>query len=361
MTRAGLSRATDRVYVYPDPTDGVERFVDHLVGYLERTDHAAVVPMTDPTHSVLARHRREIEATDTEVGAEEWETFVAANDKARIAALAESRSVPIPETHAPESVADVETLAEDLPYPVIVKPRLTSVTDGDGGYREIRISESNYAESPAELVSTYRSFTAALGDAQRRPPIVQEVVPGTTEATSALADGGEVIAYFQEVRLRTYPVDGGVGALRVGVREPTMREYASEIIEALGWTGPIYVEFMKLPDGSYRLIEVNGRYWGSLALAVNSGVDFPWLHYRLLQRDRPTHDGEYRTDLKQRRLFYRDINWLRTKLSRGEYAAVYPFLAAFFDSREAVLHPRDPLPILGVAWDTMKQLAEDGI
>ena len=358
VSRAGLSGATHRTYVYPDPIQQPTRFVDHLVGFLDRTDHAAVVPMTDPTTSILSKHRDEIEGTGTVPGVEDWETFVAANDKAELAELAADLSVPAPDTYVPDSFDDVVDRAEAFSYPVLVKPRLTSVAEADGGYREIRISNTNYADSPGELVSTYRSFLKAQGDSRQRLPIVQEVVPGTTMATAALADGGEVLAYFQEERLRTYPVDGGVGALRAGVREPAMCRYATTIIEALGWTGPIYVEFMKLPDGSFRLIEVNGRYWGSLALAVNSGVDFPWLHYRQLRGHTPTHDGNYRTDVKQRRLFYRDVNWLRTKLARGEYGAVYPFLAAFVDSREEVLRADDPLPLAGVAWDTAKQLAE---
>lgn len=357
VSRAGLSRATDRDYVYPDPTRDTRRFVDHLVGFLEGNDHAAVVPLTDPTTSVLSRHRDEIAATGATPGVEEWETFLAANDKGELADLATELSVPTPDTFVPESLDDVVERAEGLSYPVLVKPRLTSVADADGGYRESRISSVNYAESPTELVSTYRSLLEADADDRRRPPIVQEVVPGTTMATAALADEGDVVACFQEERLRTYPVDGGVGALRAGVREPEMLRHATRVVDALEWTGPIYVEFMKLPGGSFRLIEVNGRYWGSLALAVNSGVDFPWLHYRQLRGESPAHDGHYRTDFKQRRLFYRDVNWLRTKLSRGEYRAVYPFLADFADSREEVLRPTDPLPLLGVAWDTAKQLA----
>ena len=296
VSRAGLSRATHRTFVYPDPIQQTTRFVDHLVDFLDRTDHAAVIPMTDPTTSILSKHRDEIEGTGTVPGVEGWETFVAANDKAKLAELTEGLSVPVPDTYVPDSFDDVVDRAEDLSYPVLIKPRLTSVAEEGGGYREIRISSTNYADSPSELVSTYRSFLKAHGDSRQQPPIVQEVVPGTTMATAALADGGEVLAYFQEERLRTYPVD--------------------------------------------------------------SGVDFPWLHYRQLRGLTPTHDGNYRTDFKQRRLFYRDINWLRTKLARGEYRAVYPFLAAFVDSHEEVLRPDDPLPLVGVAWDTAKQLAE---
>jgi len=54
------------------------------------------------------------------------------------------------------------------------------------------------------------------------------------------------------------------------------------VVDALGWTGPIQVEFMWTPDDEFALIEVNGRYWGSTPLAVASGVDIPAVHYALL-------------------------------------------------------------------------------
>ena len=360
FTRGTLSRAASGTYVYPNPVDRPTRFVRHLADYLEQNEYVAVVPMTDPTHSVLSKHKELIESTGTAVGVEEWETFVKANDKRRIAALATELSIPIPETYAPASLDEIVERADEFTYPVLLKPRLTSVVGADGSYTEQRISGENYVESPAALVSAYRSFLEHSEHSLQEPPLVQEVVPGATMATTALAENGACIAHFQEERLRTYPVDGGVGALRVGVREPEMVQYATTIIEALEWTGPIYVEFMRLPDGTFRLIEVNGRYWGSLALAVNSGVDFPWLHYQQLSGDTPEWNGRYRTDVRQRRLFYRDINWLRTKLSTGEYGAMYPFVTSFFNSREEVLTPHDPLPLVGVAWETVKQLAETG-
>ncbi len=34
-------------------------------------------------------------------------------------------------------------------------------------------------------------------------------------------------------------------------------------------------------DGTPRIMEMNPRFWGSLALALRAGVDFPWLLYQL--------------------------------------------------------------------------------
>jgi predicted ATP-grasp superfamily ATP-dependent carboligase len=40
------------------------------------------------------------------------------------------------------------------------------------------------------------------------------------------------------------------------------------------------VEFKKdQRDGRFKLMEINPRFWGSLNLAIQSGVDFPYLFY----------------------------------------------------------------------------------
>ena len=47
-------------------------------------------------------------------------------------------------------------------------------------------------------------------------------------------------------------------------------------------------------------MEVNGRFWGSLQLAIDAGVDFPWLLYQLaMGRAVDPVDG-YRTGVRSR-------------------------------------------------------------
>lgn len=346
-----VSRYADQRYIHPNQNEDPGRFIRHLVDYLRDTPHDAVVPMADRTHTILSKYKERITETGTTVGVEDWDRFVTANNKKTLVEIARARSVPVPDTYAPESVEDVRELRDELPYPVLVKPRFTSVQNEDGVYHEARISKKNYARSPSEVVSIFRSFVEAADYYRRHPPLVQEVVPGRTVATGALAEDGKIRVGFQEKRLRTYPIEGGVGAIRTGIHEPEMFAHSREIIEALEWTGPVYVEFMQAPDGKFYLIEVNGRYWGSLGLAVSSGVDFPWYHYQQLQGLEFENALSYRTGIRQRRLFYTDTKWLLAKLSRGELNAIPAFVRAFYDTNDDVLRLDDPLPTIGsISW-----------
>lgn len=344
-----LSRYSDESYVYPDPTADAGAFVDHLRSHLERSAYAVVLPADDHTSLLLAKHKRELEAAGPIVGVEDWPTFERVYDKAKLFELIETLDVPAPATYAPTSMAAVDDVADAIDYPAVVKPRSKSHFR-DGECVTTLVTADNYVDSPASMRRTYRRLVAAHDGFERRHPLVQEYVPGTTTTTVALSDEGAVGAYFQEERLRTYPTSGGNSALLGALEEPKMLEYAERVLGGLEWTGPAMVEFKRRPDGTFSIIEVNGRYWGSLPFAVTCGVDFPKLHYRQLVGLDPTPPGgrgAYRTDIRLRRLLYEDIKWLRENLADGNLRAVGPFLEAFARTRHTCVSYDDPVPTLG--------------
>lgn len=357
---AMLSRYSERSYVHPSPVSDRRGFVSHLREHLERNEYAAVFPVTDLTTCVLSRHKDDIERTGTAVAAEDWETWLSANDAKRLFEVMADVDVPTPETHAPETESDVERIDDARSDTVVVKPRRTTSWDGDGGCTENRISGRNYVRPGEDLLERYRDIIEGDPALQAEFPVVQEYVDGVgTMATVGLAEDGELLRSFQHEKFRVYPPSGGTGAVRKGIREPRMKTYAERVIDALGWTGPIHVEFMKTADDDFYLLEVNGRYWGSLALTIHSGVDIPWHHYQQLNGGSvyPEPASRYRTDVKQRKLFYKDLLWLAEQLSRRRIDALVPFVGSFFTTRDEFLDLDDPLPFFGLVSRSLRILA----
>jgi len=66
--------------------------------------------------------------------------------------------------------------------------------------------------------------------------------------------------------------------------------------------------------GNHFLLEVNGRFWGSLQLAVDAGVDFPHLIWELASGRRPDVPRSYRVGVKNRWLLG-DLDHLLIRLS----------------------------------------------
>lgn len=345
-----LSKYTDDSYVHPTVALDKNAFIEHLRTHLAESDYDAVFAVTDLLTTVLSEHKTELERTGTRVGTEDWDTFLRANDKKRLFESMADVDVPSPETHGPDSFDELEAIEAERDYDVVIKPRRTTLIDEAGECHTNRIVGSNYVAEDEDLVGRYREILEQSPSLRQEWPIVQEVVHGVeTKCAVGLAEEGELLATFQHKKDHVYPLTGGVGAIRQGTREPRMQERADRIVSELEWTGPVMVEFMMTPDGEFHLIEVNGRYWGSLALTINSGVDVPWMHYlQLLGETPPKRIDTYRTDVRQRKLFYHDLLWLRANLDEGRLGAIVPFLTAFATTREELLDPTDPLPVLGL-------------
>jgi hypothetical protein len=87
--------------------------------------------------------------------------------------------------------------------------------------------------------------------------------------------------------------------------DPRLFDAAARLLGALRWTGVAMVEFKGDGEAAV-LVEINGRVWGALPLAVAAGVDFPALLVELLLKGPPT-DGPttlpaYRVGVRSRDL-----------------------------------------------------------
>ena len=75
--------------------------------------------------------------------------------------------------------------------------------------------------------------------------------------------------------------------MREGVEHPQVMELGLSLLKSLNWVGIAMVEFKVDPrDGIPKLMEVNPRFWGSLQLAIVSGVDFPYLILKMARGEK---------------------------------------------------------------------------
>jgi predicted ATP-grasp superfamily ATP-dependent carboligase len=111
-------------------------------------------------------------------------------------------------------------------------------------------------------------------------PIIQEYVDGIGVGFFALYDQrGELAAQFCHQRVREYPVSGGPSSCCLSIFDERLIRLGRDLLESLSWRGLAMVEFKYDRNrDQFFLLEVNPRYWGSLPLAVYSGVNFPVLH-----------------------------------------------------------------------------------
>jgi len=195
----------------------------------------------------------------------------------------------------------------------------------------------HYAESEADLWRLYEETDYLV----THPSLIQERVDGPGIGTFVLFEHGTLLTAFAHRRLREKPPSGGVSVLREStVLDPRLAEHAVRLLAPLGWHGVAMLEYkQERRTGTPFLMEVNARFWGSLQLAIDAGVDFPHLVYQLARGERPVA-GPYRAGVKSR--------WLLGDLDH---------LLARLVHRDRDLHLPDSAPS---KWQTVREFLRQG-
>ncbi len=261
---AQASRHCAVAFQYPDPVHDEGGCLDALVAAAEAHDVDVVLPVADISATLVTEHRDRF--TRAIVPYADAGLVSRASDKWHVLETARRCGTPVPESWCLQSPG--APLPADLPYPVVIKPHRSRVRTPEGWL----LCTVGYAEDPAAL----RRELAQRHPAQY-PVILQERISGPGAGLFACYEHGRATALFCHRRLREKPPWGGVSVLSESAPlEPDLVEAGTRLLDALGWHGVAMVEFKRdSRDGTPRLMEINARFWGSLQLAVDAGVDFP--------------------------------------------------------------------------------------
>lgn len=271
---AGSSRYCTRRLFYTDPVQDPDRFRIDIIGMVQQCKIDILMPAAEITTRECMKIVDDVR-THCVIPFHSYDSVDVAASKYQVLKLASKLSVPIPKTiflHAPEEVEQAIQFGHKIGYPLVVKTSRSKVA---GAGSQIKTSGSTYyahcADDLRRIISNF--------DAIQYPLLIQERIYGDGVGIFACFDRGKEIAYFSHRRIREKPPSGGVSVLRESFPiDPELKKQASELLNALHWHGVAMVEFKQdKKSGGYKLMEINGRFWGSLQLAIDAGVDFPLL------------------------------------------------------------------------------------
>jgi predicted ATP-grasp superfamily ATP-dependent carboligase len=211
------------------------------------------------------------------------------NSKLGLRQHASACGIPMPQRHEVQHPRQLEKMDRRAGFPLVVK------LESDEGL--FLPPQERYAVvgDVEELISAYKRLFA-----RKAFPVVEEYVEGEGYGLSLLCEGGRVWAHFCHRRLLEYPPGGGPAALCESVFDPGLLTWGRSFARQTCWNGIMMMEFKRRPDGSFVLLEVNPRFWGSLPLAMHCGIDFPYLLYRLSMGQPPAEPPVYRLGVRMR-------------------------------------------------------------
>lgn len=324
------SRYADRHVRYPSPRRDRRGFIEAIERELETREYDVLLPIADLTLHPVLQERERLEAHAV-VPYAPTGTVMAGLDKLRTIEAAREVGIPHPTTIAPSEL-DADTVASEIGYPVVIKPRQATGREG-----------VHLCSAPSDLEEVYEPTHERYG-----PLLVQEYIPnGGEQGVYTLYDrSSELAAVTVQRRLRSKYPDGGASTLRETISNPELISLADGLLSALDWSGVAMVEFRIDPrDGQSKLMEINPRFWGSLALSIRAGVDFPYLLYQQVIDGTVEPTLAYDTDV--------EVQWLLGDIVQalGTDDPIATLRGCFGRTEKAryydVLSRSDPLPGLG--------------
>jgi predicted ATP-grasp superfamily ATP-dependent carboligase len=172
----------------------------------------------------------------------------------------------VPETGVASSVDHAIALGEQIGFPLVLKPvECTSVRNGRKIARKTRIC-ANANEFKAALKEWNESI----------PVLLQKYIIGGGEGIFGLATPDGVQAWSAHRRLRMMNPHGSGASACVSIRvDESVRQKTAALIGMAKWTGLFMVELLRDRSGEAWFVELNGRPWGSMALARRQGLEYP--------------------------------------------------------------------------------------
>ncbi len=255
------SRYTNNCYSLPSPDD--ENYIEKLKEICS-ADSPVLLPCGIDSLIEITKKQDEV-SSFAHIAVPSYENFRLANDKSALMEFASNIGIPTPYTTTLLKNETVDELSERITYPVVIKYREGELLklDPQNRYKIIRDKDA------------FKLEFLRMHNAQAYP-LVQQYIEDDGFGVSAVFDKNhEPLEIFCHHRLREYPISGGPSSMCESYWDDTLVSHAVKLLKALKWTGVAMVEF----KGDY-LMEINPRFWGSMALAPLSGCNVPYALYR---------------------------------------------------------------------------------
>ena len=342
---AGASRGVRSHELRHDAMEHPDAFAAGVTALAERVKADLLLPMTDASAIAVVKRQGGAPAP-FRIPMPGLPAFTLASDKAALLPLAEKAGLAIPESVLVESRVAARALSLADLAPGVLKPHRSIAVVGAGLRR--------HGVVPYETAAAGGALLQSMPE-EAFPILVQRRVPGAGVGFFALRWGGVMVATFAHRRVREVPPWGGVSVCRESIPMPQALAAAStRLLEALDWEGVAMVECKHDPaTDRYYVIEINPRFWGSLQLAIDAGVDFPRLLVECALGRPPLPVTSYRAGIRSRWGWGEvDYVYLRAKLRSPGRSAVSALVGALGEvlpwswrrDRAEILRWEDPFP-----------------
>ena len=323
-----FSKYSYKNIVYPSPN--TSQFLIHIIKIIKQYKIDLIIPVRDDTTIIFSKYKIILNRY-TKLLVADIKKIMIGRDKYLTMIEAEKIGIPLPKTELVKTPNDI--FNSSIHYPFVLKPCISS---GSRGLYIVKDEE--YLLSIIDtLFINYDRY------------LIQEYIgtdEGVVGANVIYNYSGELISIFTYRRLRDYPRGNGPSVLRKSIYHSQVSDYTRKLFDSLKWVGVAMVEYkIDRKDGIPKLMEINPRFWGSLALPIASGVDFPVILKNIVFNE-AIIQKKYKENIYARWFLLGDILWFLK--SDNIIKDAFEFFKFFKkDQYYDIASWSDPLPSIG--------------
>jgi len=259
-----FSKYCTRHFLCNDPQMHPDIFSEEILKIARNGMYDCIIPNSTQTALFVAKHYDELSQC-TNILSPNLDVFLQAFDKEAVVEKAIELGIASAKTFTLENLPQC---LDNHPHPLIIKPRYLH---GAGIL---------LCDSINQVPLFYKRMCERFGACY-----IQDFIPNGGEygIYALLNRQSTVRAVTIQRRIRSISHNGGISTLRETVPyDSKLIDPALHLLQSLHWVGPAMVEFrIDASNGVHKFIEINLRFWGSLQLSINAGMDFPYLFYKM--------------------------------------------------------------------------------
>lgn len=228
----------------------IERLIAHL-------RPAALLPLDDAALWLT----NQLDASSCRIVAPDHDSVAWALDKAAQLRQAAVHGLAVPDTTVIETPADLQKVE----FPRMLKPSAA-----------VELVDGRLTRPSGRVCADQAELGPVAGSLHGYPLLAQPVLAGTGEGVFGYVGNTGPVAWSGHRRVRMVNPQGSASSACESIDpDPVLVSRTSAMLTALGWRGLFMAEFLRDSDGVAWFMEVNGRAWGSMALARRRGFEYP--------------------------------------------------------------------------------------
>ena len=299
------SKRVSTVDVFPPEID-YERCLNEIEAASQKYNAIAVLPLDDVSLWILNKGRSRFTCSvvipDTDA------VTVALDKRLQISAAADAGF------DVPTTAHSTDSLSTWTCYPSIVKGSLACDLNGDG----IGKSKVHFCRNQSDLEHTGFQF------GPNNDLILQEWHQGTGVGVFGIRTKDGITGWSGHRRIRMMnPAGSGSSCCESENPSLDIRNKVERFLASIEWTGIFMIELLRDTSGVEWFMELNGRTWGSTALARAQGLEFPsWAVMCALGMNPDIPSATTADPVKARHLGRECIHWMHAMRGPGKHTGL---------------------------------------